>query len=257
MAEDFLLRTPEAVAISYDIAGIGSRFLAALVDGLVMVVLEILMLLGCLALYLTGGAARQAAIILALTLTFLLIWGYFALFESLWNGQTPGKRLRRIRVIKVSGYPIGFFEALVRNLVRIIDFLPILYGVGLVSMFISTESRRLGDYAAGTIVVKERSPVRLQDLQAPPRERAPQPVRTPRGAVDPEELEWDLRAISPDDLALIEEFLARVDALDVAARQRIAGELTRRVAGRIGARAPLDPLRFLQRISQLRLEGEV
>src|SRR5689334_15013807 len=86
---------------------------------------------------------------------FCIYWGYYAIFESLWKGQTPGKRWAGIRVIKETGRPINAFEAIARNLVRIIDLVPGIYGVGVVTMLLNAKSKRLGDYVAGTIVVHE------------------------------------------------------------------------------------------------------
>ncbi len=88
---------------------------------------------------------------------FCINWGYYAIFEALWKGQTPGKRWAGIRVIKDSGRPINAFEAIARNLVRAIDFLPGFYGVGVVTMLLNAKNRRLGDYVAGTLVVHETS----------------------------------------------------------------------------------------------------
>ena len=86
------------------------------------------------------------------------IWGYSALFEAFWNGQTPGKRLFNIRVIKDSGRQITLFEALARNLLRVVDmFPPPVYFVGLVSMLCNRQQKRLGDFVAGTIVIHERA----------------------------------------------------------------------------------------------------
>ena len=91
-----------------------------------------------------------------LLIVFLLFWGYFALFEAFGNGRTLGKRVAKIRVIHQSGRGINFVEALARNLVRFIDYLPGFYGVGVVAMFMSRRSQRLGDMVAGTLVVRER-----------------------------------------------------------------------------------------------------
>src|SRR5690606_14075457 len=100
-------------------------------------------------------------------LNFLIFWGYYVLFEYLWNGQTPGKRLVKIRVARTDGNPAGFVEVVIRNLVRVVDFLPTGYGLGLLVMFFSPQARRLGDFAAGTLVVKERSDVDLRALSPP------------------------------------------------------------------------------------------
>ena len=87
---------------------------------------------------------------------FCIVWGYFALFEAYWHGQTPGKRAMKVRVIKDSGRQITLFEALARNLMRVIDYLPSLYLVGVITMLCNKRNQRLGDLVAGTIVVHER-----------------------------------------------------------------------------------------------------
>lgn len=251
MSEQFTLETPEAVGIAYEIAGIGTRFLAQFVDTLVMGAIIIALVLGAVGLAQLGDVGQNLAVIIALTGgTILLSGGYFILFETFWSGQTPGKRARKIRVLKVSGYPIGFTDAVVRNLVRLIDWLPFFYGVGIVSMFVSLQSRRLGDYAAGTIVVKERPRVALADLDS--RSRLSASTVTPAlGQTDPDELQWNLRALQSDELSVIDEFLARAASLPPPVRDRIGREIADRVALHLGARQPLDPNEFLERVHHL------
>ena len=163
--------TPEAVDIDYDVAGLGTRFLAALIDTFCIgcylwAVIYIVVLVAAAGVSIGfGDAAEELALVLATILVFLTIWGYYILMETIWSGQTIGKRALKIRVVKLSGHPIGFMESFVRNIVRFIDFLPSAYGVGVVTMFISSQSRRLGDYAAGTIVIKERRPIKLEHVR--------------------------------------------------------------------------------------------
>src|SRR5262249_1027168 len=144
--------TPENVAFGYTVAGIGSRFLAALVDTIIIVTLQIIVLL------VSGFALNRLDLIDALgawlaaifgLIAFLMFWGYYIFFEMLWNGQSPGKRWAGLRVIRVDGTPVTLAESIIRNLVRIIDFLPIGYGLGIVTMFVNDQARRLGDMAAG------------------------------------------------------------------------------------------------------------
>jgi uncharacterized RDD family membrane protein YckC len=252
MADDYRLTTPEAIDIAYRVSGIGTRFLAIAIDALIWLGLETVILIGTITLYLQGAAAHSATVILGLSLSFILFWGYFIFFETVWAGQTPGKRRLRIRVIKTSGYPIGFIEAVIRNLVRIIDFLPVFYGVGVLVMFISPQARRLGDYAAGTIVIKERGAVSIADLGVATFRAEIPSVSVPRlGEVDPDELAWNLQALSTQDRQIIQEFLDRAPSLASAARQRLGEGIAARTAQRIGAREPLDPVRFLERVIYL------
>ncbi len=147
------------MAIELPLAGIGSRFIAILVDyliwGFAFLVLVLLAAIIIPALHFFGGLSANWAIGIALLIVFLLHWGYFALFEAFGHGRTPGKKVARIRVIHQSGRGINFVEALARNLVRYIDSL-CLYGVGIVAIFLSRRNQRLGDMVAGTLVVRDR-----------------------------------------------------------------------------------------------------
>ena len=99
------------------------------------------------------GSYQIWVIAILIFIWFCIYWGYYAAFEALWNGQTPGKRWAGIRVIKETGRPINAFEAIARNLLRVIDFLPVAYGVGIITMLLNSKNRRLGDFVAGTLVV--------------------------------------------------------------------------------------------------------
>jgi uncharacterized RDD family membrane protein YckC len=152
--------TPELVAIEMPLAGIGSRFIAILVDyliwGFVFLVLGIVAAIIIPALHFFGGVSANWAIGIFVLIVFLLQWGYFALFEAFGNGRTPGKRVARIRVIHQSGRGINFVESLARNLVRFVDYFPGFYAVGVVAIFLSRRNQRLGDMVAGTLVVRDR-----------------------------------------------------------------------------------------------------
>jgi uncharacterized RDD family membrane protein YckC len=151
--------TPELVAIEMPLAGIGSRFIALLVDYLIWGVA--FLVLGLLSLFLLPGIkafsriSGQWAVALFIFVVFLFNWGYFTLFEAFWNGRTPGKRVAHIRVIQRSGRAIGLFESMARNLVRYIDQIPFFYLVGFIAMFVTRQHQRLGDLAAGTLVVRD------------------------------------------------------------------------------------------------------
>jgi uncharacterized RDD family membrane protein YckC len=247
--EEFRLETPEVVQVDYTPAGIGSRGLAAAIDYLAMIGMGIILTIVCV--WLASFGAVVLAYILGLTGAFFIIFGYFIAYETIWRGQTPGKRALRIRVLKTSGYPIGFLDAVIRNLVRIVDFLPSFYGVGVVAMFISTQSRRLGDYAAGTVVVMERPPVRLSDLHAAAPAASAEPV-APLGSTDPDEYTWQLHRVTDRQEAVMREFLDRAPSLPPDVRTRIGGEVARRIAATIEAREPFDSVAFLKRVLELR-----
>jgi uncharacterized RDD family membrane protein YckC len=153
--------TPENVTFDYDVAGIGSRFLATLVDTLLIALLQVVVL-GALILLETqlkifGDITSAWVNAIFSFIAFIFFWGFYIFFEISWNGQTPGKRWVKLRVIRVDGTPVAAAEVVIRNLIRIIDMLPIAYALGVVIMFLNDKSRRLGDLAAGTIVVHERS----------------------------------------------------------------------------------------------------
>jgi uncharacterized RDD family membrane protein YckC len=165
--------TSEKVPFTYRVAGLGSRLMAWLVDFSIIVLLT---LMG-LAVGSTLEMARSGlGLAVLMVWTFVVQWGYFLLFEWLWNGQTPGKRLVGIRVIQTEGTGLGFAQAAVRNILRVadglpllvMDAMPLLYGVGFLVAACTRENRRLGDLAAGTLVVYvEHRPGPVGALQEP------------------------------------------------------------------------------------------
>ena len=155
--------TPERVTFEYQVAGLGSRFLAQLIDFGIQVVMLIVLSLAALGLAQASGDGNAALLIWILA-AFLIFFGYFAVWEGIWSGQTPGKRALRLRVIGDRGEPVTITQVGIRNLVRIIDFLPVFYGVGIATVFLEGGGKRLGDFAAGTLVARERERVKLRDL---------------------------------------------------------------------------------------------
>jgi uncharacterized RDD family membrane protein YckC len=167
----YKLETPESVAVTYPVAGIGSRFLAALIDTLIQLTIVaalaiiMLVIINISGLNTSGAAAYVALAIGILGVTAVLL-GYYIFFELIWNGQSPGKRAMRLRVIQISGYPVTPIAVLIRNVLRLVDFLPAYYGIGVITMIVNRNARRLGDLAAGTIVVKEGREGDLSSLPA-------------------------------------------------------------------------------------------
>jgi uncharacterized RDD family membrane protein YckC len=161
------VRTPESIAFHYELAGLGSRFLAVIIDFVIQVVvlLVLLLVVGLIsdrvaptanALHLNSVQARAVVAAFFGIVAFLLFFGYFIMFESVWNGQTPGKRLLGIRVVRDGGYPLDFGSTLLRNIIRVVEAL-LLYIPSAVSALVSSQNKRLGDLAAGTIVVRDRA----------------------------------------------------------------------------------------------------
>jgi uncharacterized RDD family membrane protein YckC len=228
---DYQVLTPERVTLQYDIAGLGSRCAAALVDTAIqfgVLVVVGLGVLGMLALNL-----QTAATIIGVLAVALVTLGYFLLFEIIWNGQTPGKRLVGVRVIRESGYPVQPADVVVRNLVRIVDGLPGFYAAGVVTMLLNRRSKRLGDFAAGTIVVREGSRAPLELL--------PAPVTAAPSA-------YAGVALQAADATLVRDFLVRRASLDPVARTALAARLASSLARRYGLQpaAGTDAEAFLE-----------
>jgi uncharacterized RDD family membrane protein YckC len=231
-SDELVVSTPERVAFAYDIAGIGSRLVAQLIDGLIIG--AIFIVIGIFASALGGvfGSPEVAGLVFII-LTFILIAGYFLISEAAANGQTIGKRAVRLRVVGDQGQPIGIGQAAIRNLVRIVDFLPVFYGIGIIAMFSNARSKRLGDFAAGTLVVRDRQRVSLYDLPSTPADTpapaAPvasiwaQPAES--ATQPPVEAPVSQPSIGPLDPALrrlVVAYAARREELPPARRQALA-----------------------------------
>jgi len=214
------VRTPDNIELSYALAGPGSRAVAYLLDfGLMLFVGQTLinvLVAAFLALTQgTDGEGQQWGQALASLMLFGLYNGYFILFEWFMNGQTPGKRLLRIRVVKQGGYVLSFFDTLLRNLLRVIDFLPLFYGLGLSSMVLTRNSQRLGDLAAATLVVYQEA-VQTEALLPELPARDPNQPLLPAAAV---------AAVPESVLALLNQFLLTRGEMAPRVRQEIALEL--------------------------------
>ncbi len=261
LGDHYSFETPEQIDVSYAIAGIGSRFLAALIDSIIIGLGLIIILVPG-----TFGVTFIIAFILALAgrnesastafpfalastgfLSFCLIAFYYILFETFWHGQSPGKRWIGLRVIREGGYPMTFSTSVIRNIIRLIDFLPVYYMAGLTVMFIDRKSRRLGDLAAGTIVVKEQKGVKLETLDVDRRLLAPAGttiVDSNRAVIR------DVRRLTPDDRRLLRDYLQRRSNLDQESADRIGLSLARAFALKTGHDLEGEPpSQFLDRLA--------
>ncbi len=223
-SDKLIIDTPEQIPLEFSLAGVGSRALALMLDTLIMFLIFIVVLIigafviGGLSSYWPGASNWAGAILLIFF--FLLQWGYFAISEILMKGQTFGKRQLDLRVIKDSGAPITAYEAIGRNLLRAIDSLPFLYGVGILAVMLNKQNKRLGDMVAGTVVVHERP---LADLQpAWSQLTSAQVPESPPSA-------YNTARLSVDELQLIEAFLQRRYEMPPQLRIQTAFQIADRV----------------------------
>jgi uncharacterized RDD family membrane protein YckC len=178
---DLVVATPERVSFDFQIAGLGTRAIAQIIDLLIVALVEVAVIFFGVA----AGTVTNSGTVMGLVLivfSFLNVFGYFWASEALWSGQTVGKKAFRLRAVGDRGEPLTFMQAGVRNIVRIVDFLPYGYGVGMIVLFANGKGKRLGDIAAGTIVVKDSDHVRLWQLAGGARRVLPPPPPPPTGA---------------------------------------------------------------------------
>jgi uncharacterized RDD family membrane protein YckC len=159
-----------------------------------------------------GDLAKPYLIALGVLAYSIVDLGYFLLFEALWSGQTPGKRRQGLRVVRINGEPIGWLESTIRNLLRTVDLVAGVYPVGIAVVFLSRNNQRIGDYAAGTVVIVERK-------QSVPRERIQ--VHAPQGLTSPE-IEWYVTRLKPAQYQVLRSFLERRDQMEQGPRHELA-----------------------------------
>jgi uncharacterized RDD family membrane protein YckC len=237
---DYIVETPEQIELAYDIAGIGSRFLAAIIDSALIVLAEVALFLAIAQVTSILQFAESVWLAIGATLGFVILWGYYIAFELTWNGQSPGKRLIGLRVVTEGGRPMTVLGSIIRNLIRIIDFLPLFYGIGVITMFIDERARRLGDLAAGTLVVRERADVTLESLVTGAAPEIPLPP-------DDETLAIDTGLLTPDDYALLCAFLEQRRDLAPPVRRQLAMRLGEGLQARLDL-PPDDPERLVERV---------
>jgi uncharacterized RDD family membrane protein YckC len=225
--------TPERVELNFPIAGLGSRFVALLVDLMVIGALITTLILVEFAVnrYLLADiylvSLSSSAFLIAVAVINL---GYFIIFEYLWNGQTPGKRYVKIRVMRKGGLPVNFASAVIRNLMRPVDIMLFSVAIGFLVLFLSKQSQRPGDFAAGTLVVRERN-ITLSDLdiylKKPQQENLVEPIR----------LDNRFSRLDNMDAHLLDQFMTRRGELGLDQRQ----ELAKRIADSIRIKLKLKP----------------
>ena len=230
--ETLIIETPERVPLAFALASIGNRFLAVAIDHAIQYVsIALIALLFLFAAGLLSGGAESVIdgvgvntpkwiVAVLIIVVFVLFSGYFAFFEWWWDGQTPGKRLMKLRVIREDGRPITLWEAIARNLLRIFDAIPgfviPIYSVGLIVVFLNSRDQRVGDMFAGTVVIRERTdegPTFAETFSNPVADAAFRRVQ-PRTAFDA-----NITSIGEKEIEVIESFLRR--RWDLTERQRI------------------------------------
>ena len=209
------IATPEGVDLELALAGLGSRFVAAVLDALVQAGLIV-----AAALILLAGIGGGVAYAIFFVVTFLVFFAYDILFEVLASGRTLGKRWTGLRVVRVGGAPVGFLTSTARNVMRLVDIIPGMYGVGAVAILATRKNQRVGDVVAGTLVVRERR------AYAPPMPYEPHVV----DAYGP----LDVSAITAEELATVRNFLARRHDLEPGPRGALAQTLAARLRPRVG-----------------------
>ena len=238
------VETSDHVVLRYDLAGGGNRGFAALVDFAIATVIFIaseFLMTQALNLFGSGLLVLRGVAVL---LTLLITWSYFIGLEWLWQGQTIGKRMYGLRVIGEDGSPARFTAVLIRNLARVVDFLPSFYGLGLLIVIVSPRSQRLGDLAAGTYVVRAPKP-QLDYFSLRTTTRLGEGKTVPT------------RALSGEMQRLVREFAAREGNLAPKDRMRIARELAARIRPyALDVSTVTDDVEFLRAVARsLRASG--
>ena len=255
-----VIRSPEQVALDFQVAGPMSRMLAFSVDYGVILILEAIVFAAVLLAAMSIASLDQLEevqvwleraqsslgrgeldigpwfmLMLAvwIALDFLLQWGYFVACELLMQGRSPGKAMFGMRVVRDGGLPVTLRESVLRNLLRMVDMLPTQYFVGLVSMIFSKEVRRLGDFAAGTIVIREERAEPARPIEVP----SEPPASAPAFRFDRDQLD----AVGPVELRLVRQTLRRIDELPTWKAKEVLGRTVGALCTRTGWQEPLEP----------------
>lgn len=245
---DYSISTPENVDLHLELAGLGNRVLACLIDTLLTLVLLILIglaawgVMSAIGISPLPGHVKNIAygfvLMISMFVAFVVNFGYHIFFEGTWQGQTPGKKVAHIRVIEQNGQPVGWPAVIIRNLIRVFDTGLVL--IGLLSMIIDKNERRFGDLAAGTLVIRERSSEIgsvLPDL--------------PEIHSDGEDTVLDVGRITPQEYEILLSFLKRRARMDREHRPIVAAHLKKYFEARLNEVANGDsPEQFLERLYQ-------
>ena len=252
--DELVIETPERVELHYVLANVGNRFLAAAIDHLMQIFAGVIVVViaGAFSdwrLFNSMGVWTAAVSVLAV---FAIYWGYFVFFETIWSGQTPGKRIMRLRVVREDGRPVRFFEAFVRNLLRVaLDLMPFpTYAIGVISIIFSARSKRVGDFVAGTVVVKERATeapsldeiVKVSEIEQRRLERESPAVYVA-----------DTRRLSEQEMRAVQTFLKRRFELTEQNRVALAVRIAQAISAKLGIPAgDIPPESLLEEVERQR-----
>lgn len=232
------IETPEQIALSYSVAGIGSRGAAAAIDTLISIAMLVVLalLMGFAASYaglkFTKLSPSTAWIMAAYVIAqFVVIWGYYVVFEGIWDGQTPGKRIMKLRVVRDGGFSVTFGASAVRNLLRVVDAFGV-YLVAIIVALMNGSRKRLGDIVAGTFVIKEE---RTQARSVPV---SSMPTRS--GNI--------FAQLSDDEYSVLERYMERRLTLDPTRRDAIVTQLAIRFANHLPSAVETAPRASLVRL---------
>jgi uncharacterized RDD family membrane protein YckC len=248
---DLVVPTPERVSFDYPVAGLGTRAIAQILDLLIVSVILAAVFFVALAI---SSASGETATLILLFGSFVVIFGYFWVSESLWSGQTVGKKAFRLRAVGDRGEPLTFGQAGIRNIVRIVDFLPYGYGVGLVVLFANGKGKRLGDLAAGTIVVKDSDHIWLWQLPG-----ARTPASSSGAVVSPatafaaaSAAELMLRRLDPELRRFVSSYARRRPEISLDVRVQLASQVQSSLRAALpDVFAQSGPLAALDRLADL------
>ena len=223
------IATPEGLELNLTLAGPASRFVSAIVDIVIQVVV---LVCAAIVLGILGGAGfggGGVAVAIWFAISFAVITFYDVFFEVFNSGRTPGKVLNGLRVVRVSGHPVTFLTSAIRNIVRLVDFLPSAYLLGAVVILATRKNQRIGDVVAGTLVVRE------------PRRRPPAApaAAVPAPTFRPPSAGWDTSRVTAEEVAAVRQFLERRRDIETGARTQLAHTLAERLRPKV-AGAPAD-----------------
>lgn len=251
MEEFDYIETPENVELQRRLAGIGSRVYAGFIDSLILGILYLLFFIFFVVAGIDPikGAGLSNSIeiwslAILIFLGFAVYWGYFILFETITNGQTIGKKYTKIRVVQKEGQGVTFGSIVVRNLLRTVDAVGV-YSVGIISMFATEKIQRLGDLAAGTVVISENTP-EFSASSDDKKELIVEEAQTVEGVLEV--------GFSAEEYKLLQNYWARRNEFDLEARKKILTQLFVPVLERLGYRSPHSSVTSLENLLKMLLD---